>query len=179
MDGGSAFCIMKKYKFFFSADAERKWLENINRLGYEPVSASLFSYTFEKTDREMQFEYVFLKNGKKSYKEFNYKSRDPRSKAVYANADRALFKKQKTQGDFELFSSRAEKMLNVEQKRSSLNTQALVYLGMVLICLLLSNGISMISWVMRACVAVFALLAVYDYISVFALGKYIRANKNL
>lgn len=173
MDGGSAFRTMKKYKFFFSAESELKWLESINRLGYEPVSASLFSYTFEKTDREMQFEHVFLKSGKRSYKEFNYKSRDNKAKAVYANGDRALFKKPTSQGGFELFSSNAERLLNAEQKRASLNTQALIYLGAVLICTLLSESISVLAWVMRAGVAVFGFLSVYDYIFAFTLGKYI------
>ena len=168
---------MKKYKFFLSPESEIRWLESMNRLGFEPVSASLFSYTFEKTGRELEFCHVFLKKGKKSYREFDYKSRDPQSKAVYANADRALFKKEKAKGGFNLFSNSAERLLNAEQKRASLNTQALIYLGLVLICTLLFNSISVVAIISRICLFVFAFLAIYDYFTSVNLLKFIRHLK--
>lgn len=166
--------MIKRNKLFISILAEKKWLENMNRLGYEPISAGLGSYKFEKTDRRLKFEYVFLKNGRKSFKEFDYKSKDARCKAVYANADRALFKRLDSAGEFTLFGSDEERILNAERKKTALNSQALLNMGLVLIFTLLSEIIYPLAWFLRLCVAVFAVLAIIDYTQTYQLSKYIK-----
>lgn len=166
-----------KKKFFISCQKEKKWLEAMNSIGYELVSASLGRYKFNKTDRKIIFEYVFLKNGRKSFKEFDYKTKDARCKAVYANADRALFKRLESAGDFTLFESRDDKILNAEKKKTQLNSHALLNMGLVLIFTALSEAIYPLAWLMRLCVAVFAILAIIDYSQTYHMVKYIKEIK--
>lgn len=164
-------------KFFTDCRKEKKWLEDMNKLGYELVSATLGRYKFNKTDRKIIYDYVFLKSGRKSFKEFDYKSKDARCKAVYANADRALFKRLESAGDFTLFSSRDEKILNAERKKTQLNSHALLNMGLVLIFTALSKVITPLSWLMYLCVIACAILAIIDYSQTYHMSKYISEIK--
>lgn len=82
---------MKITKIFLTTYAEKKWLESQH--GFELTKREGFGYTLEKTDEDVFYRYVFLKNGRKSFLELDYKSKDKNAQAIYGNGFVALFKK--------------------------------------------------------------------------------------
>ena len=118
-------------KMFLSFIGEKRWLEKMNRDGYEPTRVTPYTYEFEKTDKSVVFEYVFLKNGKKSFDALDYKQKDADAKAVYANAEVALFKKPADKGAFTILTE-SQKKVNLLRKRSSLYTECLIFLAVTM-----------------------------------------------
>lgn len=163
---------MIKKKFFLFFDSEKKWLKKMNNEGYELVKAGPFTYQFEKTDVKLDYEYVFLKNGKKSYDNLDYKSKDPDAKAVYANAETALFKKPCDKGEFTIFQSLDEKKKNYLAKRSSLYTESICFLGATFMFLMLFSRQKMIIMLLFAIVT--ALLTLRSFVQSRLLDKCFR-----
>ena len=165
---------MVRKKFFISFLKEYEWLESKNRNGYELESRKLNCYNVSKTLVPVEYEYVFLKKGKKSYKEFDYKSRDKDAKAVYANADVLLVKKPLVKGDITVFSGREEKLRNAAEKRTSLNISALIMLGIALILSVLMRILTPLKWVFFAVDVCLVLSAAYNYYLSYQINKYIK-----
>ena len=165
---------MIRRKFFLSFIKELEWLRRKNRNGYELASRRMADYDIKKTNVPVSYEYVFLKNGKKSYKEFDYKSKDPSAIAVYANADMLLVKKPICDGALTLFSSASDKKQNAAQKRTALNMSALIFLGATLISTALARVIRPIGWLFLLADIVFILLALYNYFLSYNIKKYIE-----
>lgn len=148
-----------KRKYFLGTAKEKAYLDKMNADGYELVSAAPFTYVFEKTDRQVNYEYVMLKHGKRSYLAFNYKERDPNAKAVYANGDCALFKKAVEDGEFTLFSDTDEKRLNRAQKKTSFNTNMTIFIALTVIFITLGKNATP----SIVCAVLSALLAITNY----------------
>ena len=84
---------MKQTKIFLTAALEKKWLDQMSQNGFELLSRKGFSYEFKKSSRQTFYQYVFLKHGKKSFLQLDYKKRDPKAKLVYGGSEFALFKR--------------------------------------------------------------------------------------
>ncbi|MBQ8605919.1 MAG: hypothetical protein IJ408_04210 [Clostridia bacterium] len=167
---------MVRRKLFLSFLKEYQWLVHKNRNGYELDSRRLFNYDIKKTLVPVSYEYVFLKNGKRSYKEFDYKSKDPDAKAVYANSDILLVKKPISLGKITVFKSADEKKQNALKKRASLNTTALVLLGIALIMTVFMKILSPFAIVFLIADVFLILLAGYNYFLSYQIGKYIKKD---
>lgn len=164
---------MVRNKFFLTFLKEHEWLISKNRNGYELDSRRAFRYDIKKTCIPVNYEYVFLKKGKKSYKAFDYKSKDPEAKAVYANADILLIKKPMTKGDITVFASDTERKRNAAEKRTALNISSLLLLGTALIGTVPMRLISQASWVFLAIDICLILMAAYNYYLSYQIKKYI------
>lgn len=165
---------MIRRKYFLSFLKELEWLRRKNRNGYELASRRGIGYDIKKTNVPVSYEYVFLKSGKKSYKEFAYKTKDPDATAVYANADMLLVKKPISSGKLTLFASQSDKKQNAAQKRTALNMSALILLGGALISTALARIIRPIGWLFLLADVVFILLALYNYFLSYNIKKYIE-----
>ncbi len=164
-------------KFFISFIKEKNWLEQMNKKGYELKKRSGFVYMFEKTDTEVLYEYVFLKNGKRSYCEFDYKSKDTDAKAIYGNADMFLLKKPKSKGKVTVFQTLDEKKLNAAKKKAALNSTAALYIGVCALCAALIKIITPLRWVFLAVAVVFMVMSLWSYYLSYNIGKYVKLDK--
>lgn len=162
-------------KFFRSFLKEKRWLEKMNGDGYELMSAAPFTYTFEKTGKQTAYEYVFLKKGRKSYIEFDYKSKDSDAKAVYANGYVALFKKPVKKGEFTLFKSFSDKRTNYMKRRSSLYIGAVAYVAGFAISVLLWQRLDALPLLFVG--IAFAVLGINNYLLSMEIDKYINKVK--
>ena len=158
---------------FLSFIGEKRWLEKMNRDGYEPTRVTPYTYEFEKTDKSVVFEYVFLKNGKKSFDALDYKQKDADAKAVYANAEVALFKKPADKGAFTILTE-SQKKVNLLRKRSSLYTECLIFLAVTMMLIMLWVRQSMLIMLLFAIVT--GILTVKGAIQAVLLDKYIKGN---
>lgn len=61
--------------------------------GFELMSRKGFTYEFGQTSKAIFYQYVFLKHGKKTFLQLNYKKLDPKAKLVYGGSEFALFKR--------------------------------------------------------------------------------------
>ncbi len=127
-----------KHRMFFSFVDEGRWLEKMNSDGLELMRAAPFKFEFEKTDTQVQYEYVPLRRGKKSFSALNYKKKDKNLKAVYAKSDMALFKKPKSKGKSELLTN-AELFLAFARYKSSISINALIMLAFTAVFILLAG----------------------------------------
>lgn len=119
-----------KHRMFFSFVDEGRWLEKMNSDGLELMRAAPFKFEFEKTDTQVQYEYVPLCGGKSHFSVLNYKKKDKNLKAVYAKSDMALFKKPKSKGKSELLTN-AELFLAFARYKSSISINALIMLHLL------------------------------------------------
>ena len=160
-----------KHRIFLSFADEKRWLENMNRDGYELMSVSPFTYTFEKTDTAVFYEYIPLSRGRKSFKSLDYKKKDRDMRAVYANSEMALFKKPLDK-DMPKLMSVSEKLLAFAKYRVSLSTYALVFLAVGAIFIMLGGraGIPL----MYAPAILFVLLALNDFYRAARTEQYIK-----
>ncbi len=81
---------MKKTKVFLTVNSEKKWLEKMAERGYALKKRAGFCYIFEKKNN-VKYQYVFLKNGRKSFLQLDYKKRDSDCRFIYGNSNVALF----------------------------------------------------------------------------------------
>lgn len=113
---------MRITKIFLTVYAEKKWLESQAKIGYELTKRDGFTYIFEKTDRQVCYSYVFLKNGRKSFQALDYKNKDKKACAIYGNGYVALFKRYDEKPEI---LGRDELKLNFLRHRQSRFTSAL------------------------------------------------------
>ena len=116
---------MRITKIFLTVYSEKKWLEKQAESGYELIKRDGFTYIFEKTEKQVCYGYVFLKNGKKSFQALDYKKKDGKAVAVYGNGYVALFKRYDTKPEI---LTRDELKLNYLRHRQSRFTGALCIL---------------------------------------------------
>lgn len=83
---------MKITKLFLNTAAQLRWLNSMSQNGYELTRRTLFCYHFEKSNTPTFYQYVFLKQGKKSFLELDYKAKDKNARLVFGNSELALFK---------------------------------------------------------------------------------------
>lgn len=86
---------MKVNKIFITTYSEKKWLDKMADDGYELIKHQGILYEFEKTDKRIFYQHIFLKKGRKSYLELDYKKKDKDAKAIYGNGFVALFRRYK------------------------------------------------------------------------------------
>lgn len=120
---------MIKRKIFFSVADEREFLNKMNSEGYELVKASPFTYVFEKTDREVNYQHIPIKNGRRGFSALDYKTRDSDAKAVYLKNDIALFKKPSDKGGFSILPQ-SEIELRLAKRRTKQNNLAVCFIAL-------------------------------------------------
>jgi hypothetical protein len=165
---------MIRRKYFLSFLKEKDWLVHKNRNGYELVSRRGFNYDIKKTLIPVEYEYVFLKKGKKSYKEFDYKSKDAEAQAIYANGDILLLKKPLSKGEISVFSNSTERINNANEKRAALNITAIVQLGCALIISALIKFIPPLRIILAIASIPFIAMSLYNLYFSYQIGKYIK-----
>ena len=159
-------------KIFLSFVGEKRWLEKMNEEGYELMSAAPFTYTLEKTDERVTYEYVYLKKGKKSFDELDYKSRDRDARAVYANAETALFKKPVSKGEITIFSGDSERRLNLLKRRSAVYTESIcLFAAVMLLCMLWSRTSAIVTLLFAA---LSGALAIKSLLQALVIDKYMK-----
>ena len=121
-------------KIFLSAEDEHKFLKQMNGKGFELMSASPFTYNFDKTDREVAYQYIPIK-GRRGYNALDYKSKDKDAKAVYAKSDIALFKKSADKGDFTILSANELNLRLIKRRSAAFNRS----LALIALCALLAT----------------------------------------
>ena len=145
-----------------------------NHNGYELETRKGVRYDMKRTLMPVSYEYVFLPKGRKSYKAFDYKSKDPDARAVYANGDVLLVKKPLSKGDITVFNSIDDKKLNAAKKRTSLNKSALLLIGVALIVSALMKIISPLRLIFLIIDIVLVLMAGYNYYLSYLIAKFIK-----
>lgn len=162
------------HKIFFSFADECGWLEKMNKEGYELMSAAPLTFRFDKTNNTVNYEYIPLKRGKKSFLALDYKKKDKDLKAIYATSDMALFKKTKSKGLPELMTIN-EKKLAFERYRSSLSLHGIIYTAVfAMLCL---TAMRYMFYMLYAPAAVFLIFSVSCFYNASRTEKYIKLLK--
>ncbi len=113
-------------KIFLSVFSEKAWLEQMAKDGYVLKKHCGISYMFEKTEKNVFYRYIFLKNGRKTFLELDYKNRDPKCNFIYGNGMYALFSREDT---FPEIMPNDELKLNYVRYRQRRQTSALCYIA--------------------------------------------------
>ncbi len=116
---------MEIKKIFLTTYAEKKWLEEQAKNGYALKKHHGITYVFEKSDSPVFYRYIFLKKGRKSFLELDYKNRDPKCEFIYGNGFVALFSRKDA---YPGILSGNDLKLNYLKHRQSRQTAALCYI---------------------------------------------------
>lgn len=163
------------HKFFLSFADELRWLEKMNKDGYELMSVSPMTYKFEKNDNRVQYEYIPLRHGKKSFIALDYKNKDKNTKVVYASYDIALFKKSQNKGLPAILTTK-EKRLAFERYRSSLSLHSIIYIAIFAMLSLIAGRFSVYPlYIMSAFFLIFSASGFYN---ASKTEKYIKKLKS-
>lgn len=160
-----------KRKIFFSFASEKSWLDGMNENGYELMSFSPFTYDFEKTDRRVEYTYIPLSSGRKSFIKLNHKQSDPDAAAIYANYERALFKKNEQLGKIRIMSPQDIRLgfLRMRVKRT---TSSLCVLAVSAMCAMLGARLGIAPLYVFA--AFLLLYGIFGFCSAYSIEKYIK-----
>jgi len=115
-------------KLFLTIYAEKKWLEEQAKLGYALKRHTGISYEFEQTDKSVFYRYIFLKNGRKSFLELDYKRRDPNCSFIYGNGIVALFKREEAYPEVLSVDELKKNYLKHRQSRHIFRLVAILFL---------------------------------------------------
>lgn len=154
-------------KLFLTTYSEKVWLENMARKGYVLTRHRGISYQFEKSDNNVFYRYIFLKNGRKSFVELDYKNRDPKCRFVYGNSYFALFLKE---GDRPALLSNQELKLNYLRYRQGRYTAAICYVAAC--CAFIVSAKTFLPMLLIA--GIFAVLAALYMLDVKHIDKMIK-----
>ena len=149
---------MEIKKIFLTIYNEKIFLEKMAKDGYVLTKHKGTSYFFEKTEKNVFYRYIFLKNGRKSFLELDYKNRDPNCRLIYGNGFVALFSRE---DDYPELMSKSELKMNYLKHRQSKFTSAICYVAATC-CFVLGARSFRFNWVVAALFALLSVLYVYD-----------------
>ncbi|MER1987747.1 MAG: DUF2812 domain-containing protein [Solibacillus sp.] len=99
---------MKKVRLYFNEEKEQQWINDMSREGWQFVKYSPFTltYTFEQEQKQYTYRTDCIYGQGKDYIEF---VESTGAQLVYKNMFWAYFRKDKSQGTFELYTDAASK----------------------------------------------------------------------
>ncbi len=145
-------------KLFLTIYSEKKWLEKMASEGYVLKKHRGITYEFEKSDKGVFYRYIFLKNGRKSFLELDYKTRDPKCRLIYGNGYVALFSRKDAHPEL---LTKQELKLNYLKHRQGRQTTAICYIAVCCMFVLATRILSPLC-VLSAVFAALAVLYVFD-----------------
>ena len=149
---------MEIKKIFLTIYDEKVFLEKMAKDGYVLTKHKGVSYFFEKTEKNVFYRYIFLRNGRKSFLELDYKNRDPKCKFIYGNGFVALFSRE--DGCPELMS-KSELKMNYLKRRQSRQTMGICYIAICCAFIALARTLAPL-WAVSALYLFLSAMYMYD-----------------